>query len=207
MPTIAAERMFNSSRHSVACSKAWQTSARAAKSSAAAAGVSLAELDAVEADPGALPGLVDGWLDSDEFGSMIEDLHAELYELRADTNYQLPVMGILVDHGYNQADLHDSTVQGPVKLVREVVLEDRPYTEILTADYTVADDVIAAIYGLPYDVAGPEWQHTRWVDGRPQSGLLSDSEMWRRHVSNAANFHRGRANFVSRTTMVAVRAS
>ncbi|MEQ1505249.1 MAG: hypothetical protein ABMB14_23665 [Myxococcota bacterium] len=160
---------------------------------------SVAELDAIEADPDALPGLVEGWLDSDEFGATIEDLHAELYELRADTNYQLPVMGPLEERGYNQADLHRSTVDAPVKLVREVVLADRPYTEILTADYTVANDVVAAIYGLAYDPNGPEWQHTHWIDGRPQSGLLSDSEMWRRHVSNAANFHRGRANFVSRT--------
>lgn len=160
---------------------------------------SLDEIDRISADPDALEPLIDAWMASDAFGSMIEDLHAELYLLRADTNYQLPVMGILAERGYDQADLHRSTVDGPVKLVREVVLEDRPYSEILTADYTVANRVIADIYGLPFDPDGPEWQHTHWVDGRPQSGLLSDSEMWRRHVSNAANFHRGRANFVSRT--------
>lgn len=156
-----------------------------------------AELDEVAAGT-PVGSLVDGWLDSDAFGDTIEDMHAELYLLRADTNYQLPVMGPLNDAGYNQADLHFSTVSAPTRLVREVVLEDKPYTEILTADYTVADDVVAAIYGLAYDPAGEKWQHTEWIDGRPQSGLLSDSEMWRRHVSNAANFHRGRANFVSR---------
>jgi hypothetical protein len=159
----------------------------------------LQELEAVRDDPGALPQLVDEWLESDAFGETIKDLHAELYLIRADTNYQLPVMGPLVDAGYNQADLHHSTVEAPLELVREVVMEDWPYTDILTADYTVANDVVAAIYGLQYDPSGPEWQHTQWVDGRPQSGLLSDSEFWRRHVSNAANFHRGRANFVSRT--------
>jgi hypothetical protein len=159
----------------------------------------LDELEAVRADPHALPGLVDDWLQSEAFGETIKDLHAELYLIRADTNYQLPVMGPLVDAGYNQADLHHSTVEAPLELVREVVMEDWPYTDILTVDYTVANDVVAAIYGLQYDPAGPEWQHTQWVDGRPQSGLLSDSEFWRRHVSNAANFHRGRANFVSRT--------
>lgn len=156
------------------------------------------ELATVRSDPAALPEMVRGWLSSEAFGQTIKDLHAELYLIRADTNYQLPVMGPLVDAGYNQADLHYSTVEAPLELVKEVVLSDLPYTEILTADYTVANDVVAAIYGLPYDPAGPEWQHTRWVDGRPQSGLLSDSEFWRRHTSNAANFQRGRANFVSR---------
>jgi Protein of unknown function (DUF1592) len=160
---------------------------------------SLDELAQVEADPGALPALVDSWLESDEFGDMIEDLHAELFLLRDDTQYQLPVMGSLITAGYNQADLHQSTVAAPLKLVREVVTEDRPYGDILTADYTVANQVVADIYGLEFDPAGEEWQHTHWVDGRPQSGLLSDSQIWRRHVSNAANFHRGRANFVSRT--------
>ncbi|MEQ1568019.1 MAG: hypothetical protein ABMA64_20435 [Myxococcota bacterium] len=160
---------------------------------------SLAEIDTVRADAGALPGLIRGWLDSEAFGDTIEDLHAELYLLRADTNYQLPVQGILVEAGFDQGDLHRSTVGAPTRLVREIVLEDRPYTEILTTDYTVADGVVSAIYGLDYDPGGDTWQHTHWTDGRPQSGLLSDSELWRRHVSNAANYHRGRANFVSRT--------
>jgi hypothetical protein len=159
---------------------------------------SLDEIRAVEQDAEVLPALVEQWLVSDDFGDTVEDLHAELYLLRADTNFQLPVMGPLEERGYNQADLHFSTVGAPTRMVREIVLGDRPYTEILTADYTVANEVVAEIYGLAFDPSGPEWQHTRWIDGRPQSGLLSDSEMWRRHVSNAANFHRGRANFVSR---------
>jgi len=160
---------------------------------------SFSEIDEVRADPGKLAARVDAWLDSDAFASTIEDLHAELYLLRADTNFQLPVRGILEDYGMNQGDLHFGTVAGPLELVRSVVMEEKPYTEILTADYTIANEVIAAVYGLPYDPLGPEWQVTEWTDGRPISGLLSDSEIWRRHVSNAANFHRGRANFVSRT--------
>ena len=160
---------------------------------------SLSEIEAVQSDPSVLPTLVDQWLTTDAFGETIGDLHAELFLIRADTNYQLPVVGVLQDRGYNQLDVHRSTVEAPLELVREIVLEDRPYTEILTTDYTVANEVVAAIYGLPFDPDGPTWQHTEWTDGRPQSGLLSDSEMWRRHVSNAANFHRGRANFVSNT--------
>jgi len=160
---------------------------------------SLDEIAQMEADPAALDGLVDGWMTSDAFAETIKDLHAELYLIRADTNFQLPVAGIVEQAGYSQGDLHRSTVEAPLELVKEIVLEDRPYTEILTTDYTVADDVVATIYGLTYDDDAGGWQHTQWSDGRPQSGLLSDSEMWRRHVSNAANYHRGRANFVSRT--------
>ncbi|MCB9699554.1 MAG: hypothetical protein H6738_22410 [Alphaproteobacteria bacterium] len=160
---------------------------------------SLDELQAVDEDPGALKGLVQGWLAGEAFGDTVEDWHAELYLLRDDTNYQLPVVGLLADRGLDQADVYRSTTEAPLRLVREVVLQDRPYTEILTADYTVADRIVADVYGLPFDEGGPQWQPTHWVDGRPRAGLLSDSQLWRRHTSNAANYHRGRANFVSRT--------
>ena len=157
------------------------------------------ELDAVRSDPHALESLVDRWLDEPAFLETVKDLHAERFLLRTDTTYQLPVMGVLTDIGYDQADLYRSTTEAPLELVAQVVGDDEPYGAILTADYTLADQVVADVYGLPYDRALGGWQRTHWVDGRPQSGLLSDSQMWRRHVSNAANFHRGRANFVSST--------
>lgn len=160
---------------------------------------SIAEIDRVVADPASLDVLLDGWLGSEAFGDSIRDLHAELFLLRRDTTDQLPVMGTLLGKGYDQDDLYRSTTEAPLKFVEEIVLGGAPYTEILTADYTVADNVVADIYGLDYDPAGPTWQHTKWNDGRPQAGLLSDSEIWRRHVSNAQNFHRGRANFISNT--------
>ncbi len=158
-----------------------------------------AELDAVRADPAALEGLVDGWLEEPAFAETVKDLHAERFLLRTDTTYQLPVMGLLTDRGYDQADLFRSTTEAPLELVAQVVSDEEPYGTILTADYTLADQVVADVYGLPYDRTAGGWQRTHWIDGRPQSGLLSDSQMWRRHVSNAANFHRGRANFVSST--------
>ena len=160
---------------------------------------STAELDAVAADPAVLQGLVDGWVQEDAFAEVVKDLHAEQFLLRNDTTFQLPVTGVLGIRGYNQAHVYTSTTEAPLELVAEVVTADRPYGEILTVDYTLADAVVADVYGLPYDPVAGGWQRTHWVDGRPQSGLLSDSQMWRRHVSNAANFHRGRANFVSKT--------
>ena len=160
---------------------------------------SVAEFEAVKADGEMIPEIVDSYLESTEFGETIRDLHAELYLLRTDTTFQLPTYGILAEAGYEQDDLHHSTVEAPLRMVEDIVVNDRPYTEILTGQYAYANDVVAAIYGLPYDPDGPEWQKTAWTDGRPHAGLLSDSEIWRRHVSNAQNFHRGRANFVSKT--------
>ena len=159
---------------------------------------SINEYEEVRGDGDALGSMVDDWMDSPEFGEMIKDLHAELYLLRDDIQFQLPVHGPLEEKGYSKGDMHHSTVEAPLEMIREIVLDDRPYTEILTSPTTVANEVVATTYGLNFDPDGPEWQHTTWSDGRPQSGLLSDSQIWRRHVSNAQNFHRGRANFVSR---------
>lgn len=160
---------------------------------------SLEEIETVRNNPEALEGIVDTYLLSDEFGATIKDMHAELYLVRADTENQLPVLGILADRGYDVGDVHSSTVEAPLNFVRDIVMEDRPYREIMTAQYTLANQVVADIYGLAYDPAGPEWQPTLWEDGRPLAGILSDSEIWRRHTSNISNFNRARANFISNT--------
>jgi hypothetical protein len=162
---------------------------------------SLAELDAVQADPSALEAKVEEYVESPEFLETIKDLHAERLQLRTDTQFQLPVEGILADKGYTQEDIYHATTESPLEFVKNVVQNDLPYTSIVTADWTVTNDVLADMYGLPYDPkdAGNHdaWQVSHWTDGRPEAGLLSDSEMWRRHVSNGYNFHRGRANFVA----------
>ncbi len=158
---------------------------------------SVADLQRVASDPTQLEALVDSYVQSPEFLEVIKDLHAERLLLRTDTQFQLPVMGPLESSGFSQADIYSSTTESPLRFVAEVVGTDLPYTEILTADWMVTNEVLAQMYGLPYDPAGAEWQRSQWSDGRPLAGLLSDSEMWRRHVSNGFNFHRGRANLVA----------
>ena len=146
-------------------------------------------------DPTALPRWVDTWLASPAFGDTLRDMHAEQLLIRADTDDQLPAYGPLT--GYTTAEIHEGTVEAPLKLIERVVMESRPYTEIVTADWLLVSDVYATVHGLPFDPAGPAWQETQWGDGRPRAGLLSDSEMWRRHRSAGSNFHRGRANLVA----------
>jgi hypothetical protein len=157
----------------------------------------VAELQQVTADPGALPALVDAWVDSAEFGLTMRDLHAELLLVRTDTQFQLPVLGPLAAAGYDQEDVYRATTESPLVFVESVVTQDLPYTTVVTADWMMTNAVLAAMYGLAFDPNGAEWQESRWSDGRPLAGLLSDSELWRRHVSNGYNFHRGRANVVA----------
>lgn len=155
------------------------------------------ELAAVAASPDALDHLVDDWLETEAFLTTVRDLHAEALLVRTDTEEQLPSYGPL--DPYSTWRVHQSTTEEPLRLISWVIEHDRPYTEIFTADYAVVDEIVARAYGLDHDPAGPEWQPTPWVDGRPNAGILVSSELWRRHLSAGSNFHRARAEFLART--------
>lgn len=155
----------------------------------------LEELEAVAADPEQLPVLVDLYLRSPELGATIRDLHndALLMDLEA-PKYIYPNLGPLADATY--ADLR-ALMQEPLRLIEHVVLSGRPYTEILTAPYTLANGTVATAWGLPHTTAPEQWEVTPWTDGRPAAGILSTNALYQRHVSAGDNFHRGRANLIS----------
>jgi hypothetical protein len=156
----------------------------------------IADIDAVLADPDALHGLIDGYIESSEFLEIIRDFHAEMLLARTDAIPQLPALGPIADS--YQGEIYKSGAEEPLKLVEHIVDNDLPYTEVLTADYAIVNRIVADMYGMAFDPTGPEWQKSHYIDGRPPAGLLSSQKMMLRHESNAANFHRGRANMVSR---------
>lgn len=159
------------------------------------------ELRAVRDDPTQIEPLVDAWLESPEFLEVMKDLHAELLQVRADVIEPLPAKGPLAGRKLNT--LYEAHSEEPLELVRHVIANDRPYTEILTADYMLTNEPLSLMYGLDYDPSGPAWQVSRWSDERPHAGLLSSAELWRRHESAGSNFHRLRANFIADTFLCA----
>jgi len=160
----------------------------------------LADLQAVAADPAALPTAIDRLLEQPQFGETIRDLHAESLLLRWDL-LLLPHVGILAERGVDRAAVNRSVMEAPLRLIERVVMEDRPYGEIVTAPTTMADRIVADVWGLPYDDAAGGWQEVRWSDGRPAAGILSSSAMWLRHRSAGFNLHRERANVLSRALL------
>lgn len=160
-----------------------------------------AELVLVEADPEALPGIVDGYLDDPAFGETIRELHNDGLLVLVD--YLLfpagfPPVGPV--EGRDIYALNRAITEAPLRLVEHIVMNDRPYDEIVTADYTVADDQVAAVWGLPEGGSG-EWIETQWVDGRGNAGILSDSWLFQRHGSTPSNANRGRANAISKALL------
>ena len=151
------------------------------------------EIAAVARDEGALADLAAQWMETEAFGATIRDMHAQMLLVRDDhVAYQImPNVDGLA--GQVSSDVMTSLEDEPLRLVERIVADDLPYTEVLTADWMVADEIVAYVWGLDYDPNGPRWQRTRWSDGRPHAGVLSSSAFIRRHESAGSNFNRGRA--------------
>jgi hypothetical protein len=126
----------------------------------------------------------------------VRDLHAEVYSVRADTKPVWPSTGPMA--GEDKSAIFASLVEAPLAQVEDIVMSDRPYSEVLTADHTMTDARLAVMLGLAYDSAGPEWQPARHTDGRPEAGVLSSTGVLQRWYTNLSGKHRNRANFVTR---------
>lgn len=154
---------------------------------------SLADLQRVTADPGALEAIVDGYLQTPEFGTVMKDLHAETFLVRVDPTYPFQSKGDVANRTVGEMS---SVYEEPLRLIEYVIMHDRPYSEIVTADYAISDPITSVVWGMTHDgSSGLAVSH--WLDTRPVSGILSSSGLYARHLSAGANYHRGRANMLS----------
>lgn len=163
------------------------------------------ELRQVDADESALPTIVDRYLASPELGATMKDLHNETLWLRTNQpNFTFrPIAGTGFASGTFQ-QVSESLSEEPLRLIEHVVMNDRPYSEIVTANYTFANKLVSVIWGLDYEDGGPQWQRTSWQSSaqpRPAAGILSSSQLYFRFRSAGANYHRGRANAITRALL------
>ncbi len=147
---------------------------------------SLADLDTVEADRDAYPAIVDGYLRSAEFLERVKDVYDDALLVRREDFRE-------EDRAQTWAIYAEA-----LELIAYVVANDRPFTEIGTADYTVANETFQQNPArMPYPmepVTGPAWQPVRYLDGRPHAGLLSTSAFYEVWDTNSTNKNRRRAN-------------
>ncbi len=172
--------------------------AQLARASIALRGVrpSKQELQMVAEDPAQLEPLVEVYLGSAELGATIREMHNEALHVKTQhVNYTPPAFGPL--EGKSASEITAEIFDEPLRLIEDVVTNDRPYTEIVTADYTMATATVAATWGLEH--SGREgWEQVRWKDGRGGAGVLATNGLFLRHRSTAFNYNRGRANAISR---------
>jgi len=162
---------------------------------------SLAEIEAVEADPAAVDDFLEAFLADERFGEQVMSHFAPTYLTRVDTHAVTALSFGL----YDDATFSRSVGDEPLRLLQYIADMDRPYHEVVTADYTMADNLLASIWPLEFtgeegSAAGSEdgWRPAVYTDGRPAAGVLTTNSMWWRYRSNGSNANRARANAVSR---------
>lgn len=154
----------------------------------------VAEIQAVEADAGALDGMLDDFLQDARFGERVVDLYSELYLTRTES-FLVNTAMVETD---DTAAFVTSLGEEPLRLLAHVATEDLPWTEIVLGDYTLVDERLAAAFPTDYPAGGQGWQVARYTDDRPAAGVLSTNGLWWRYVSTDSNANRKRANTATR---------
>lgn len=99
--------------------------------------------------------------------------------------------------------INDAVAREPLELIRWVVMNDLPFTEVLTADYTLANDYTRLAYGLGGlpdldDPATLEFAPAS-VPGFPHAGLLTTPSFLNRYPTTDTNRNRHRSWFFYKT--------
>jgi hypothetical protein len=161
---------------------------------------SVADLEAVDANPDAIAGIVDRYLETPAFAETVKELHNETLLMRIEVpQFTYPAIGPLA--GKTAREINTGKFDEPLRLIEDIVMNDQPYTKIVTADYTMTNEVTAAMWGMTHTGAPDAWTRSELPDARPKLGILSSNAIYDRYRSAGFNFNRGRANFISRALL------
>jgi hypothetical protein len=172
---------------------------------------SVEEIESVEiegggADLAAVDAAIQSYLQDPRFGSRVRSIFADIYLTRRDWWYVNAADYGLTDT-VTEPQWAESVGDEPLRLLSTIAEEDLPYTDIVLADWTMADERLGAAWPLQFDDGGDGgayppgesgWRKARYTDGRPLAGVLTTNAMWWRYMTNDSNANRGRANAVSR---------
>ncbi len=151
-----------------------------------------AELAAIEADPDLYGQFVDRYLADARLADRLVEVWNERLLTGTGATYGQDYPGA------SGAQVAAAVSGEALQLVRHIIDQDLPYSEIVLADYTMANPLLAGMWGL--ERAGDEagWAPARYTDGREHAGILTMSSVWLRYPSNGGNANRARANAVSK---------
>ena len=91
-----------------------------------------------------------------------------------------------------------SVGEEPLQLMAYVGTQDLPWTEVVTADYTMANELLLDIWPLEDLAGGTGWRPARYTDGRPAGGVVMSNGLWWRYYTTPNNYNRSRAAALSR---------
>ena len=150
----------------------------------------LDEIASVQADPLVIDDYISAWVAAPEFADRMmwiwnDAVHTAIWPDEYD-RFDAPTF-----------DEWKAMGAEPLQIIRAIIDEDRPITDVVTTQQTIANPTLAALYGLPYTGKDEEWSWTSYQDGRPMAGILSSASFWLRYSADATNFNRRRANAVA----------
>jgi hypothetical protein len=160
---------------------------------------SRAELEHIEAHPDSYGQFVDRYLQDPRFVERMKAIWNRSFRTRTGETFFDPDEAGLGE--LPEEVVADSVGEEPLALVGHVIANDLPWSEVVTADYTLADPIVAAMWDLDYPEGETGWQKAWYLDGRPHSGVLSSTTLWTRYPSAGVNANRHRANTVTRIFM------
>ncbi len=150
------------------------------------------ELQYIEANPDLYEDYVDRYMADGRFTGRMREIFDQRFLTRTDSTY-----GHMVD-GATSAEVAWAIGEEPLRLLSYIIDNDLPYSEIVLADYTMANPLLAAVWGLDRDETGSDgWSIAHYTDGRPEAGILTMNAIWSRYPSMDGNANRHRANAVS----------
>lgn len=157
------------------------------------------ELDAVESDPDLLDDYRTQWLEDPRFEERMVDVYGEQWQTRIDmfhvfwTEYTaLDDEGDAIEYPFER-----SVSDEPLRLLAHIAATDAPWSDAVTADYTMANPLLEEIWPLERD-AGDGWTTAHYTDGRPPVGVLGTNGLWWRYHSTVTNFNRARVGVMMR---------
>jgi Protein of unknown function (DUF1585) len=141
---------------------------------------------------------VDAWLDSPDFLDRIEEIFNQRLLVRTGDTYFNPAEAGL--DGIDERVLAEDIASEVLSLLDYVVLNDLPYSYMVTADHTMANATLAQFWGIdrPEGEEPGTWVPSHYTDGRPHAGVLTMTTTWQRYPSMGGNANRHRANAISK---------
>lgn len=86
----------------------------------------------------------------------------------------------------------------PLRIAARVAATDLPWSTIVTADWSMADEWTGPLWPTDYPAGERGWREVRYTDGRPPVGILAANGLWWRYFSTVSNYNRGRTAAIAR---------
>ena len=153
------------------------------------------DLDAVEADPTQLDEIRDRYLQDPRLEEHLVSVFSERWGTRMD-QFELEYFDFHLEPP-QEYEFESSIGEEPLRLMAHIATRDLPWTEIVTADYTMANEMLAEIWPIDYPEDGEGWEVSHYTDARPAVGVLVSNGLWWRYVTNISNQNRSRAAIIS----------